>query len=98
MPNEAPPPVALIRMPGVENFATQLMNAAGLSHTLPDDMREVFKEGLMDQITERMGVLVMQELKEESLEDYLKLLKETPAPSPDALEDFFKTNIPDYQT
>jgi hypothetical protein len=78
-----------------EAFADSLIQQANI--TLPEEELEVYRNKLMQQIEKRLGLISLDALDDQGLEDYEKLLGENPDPSDPQVRDFFSSRIENYE-
>ena len=64
---------------------------------LPLGDRNYFKEHLTLQLNRRLGLIIAENLKEDGLEEYNKLLSDGLIPDPSKLQNILEKNLPDYQ-
>lgn len=80
----------------LEQFISQLMESAGLNN-LNEEFKNSYKERLMAQIQERLGLVLMNELDEQGLENYKNLIQGNDKPSPAQIQKFFSDHIDDFK-
>jgi len=77
----------------IKNFVDELVRQAEI--TLPEEELAVYKERLMAQVQERLGLASLNYLDEKGLAEYEKLMEKTP--SLKEMRDFFTSHIENYQ-
>lgn len=81
----------------VSEFADTVLSAAGFAQ-LPDEAREEFKQQIMAEATERIGMMVLGELSEEQLQEYERLASASKDPAQDPkVNEYIAGAIPDFQ-
>lgn len=75
-------------------FLEDLLKHANLT-SLKEDYKTAYKEKLLQQLLERIGLVVLEKLPEEKIQEYEKLVKQEA--SQKTLTSFFEKNIPDYK-
>ena len=80
----------------LEQFISQLMKSAGLNN-LNEEFKNSYKERLMAQIQERLGLILINELNEQGLEDYKNLIQVNDKPSPAQVQKFFSEHIENFE-
>lgn len=75
-------------------FLEDLLKHANLT-SLKEDYKTAYKEKLLQQLLERIGLVVLEKLPEEKIQEYEKLVKQEA--SQKTLASFFEKNIPDYK-
>ncbi|MEA2088369.1 MAG: hypothetical protein U9O55_00825 [Patescibacteria group bacterium] len=80
----------------LEQFISQLMESAGLNN-LNEEFKNSYKERLMAQIQERLGLILMNELDEQGLENYKNFIQINNKPSPTQIQKFFSEHINDFE-
>lgn len=81
----------------LEHFAYEVLRAAGLD-ALPEDAKSEFIVKIRDQAQRRMGVIAVQHLDEQGLGEFNALMAQAPPPDPAAVQSFFTTKIPDFES
>jgi len=77
----------------IEIFADELIKQAEI--TLPEDELSAYKERLMKQIHERLGLVFLNALDKKGLEEYANLMKKNPTPK--EVQEFLASHIDNYQ-
>ncbi|MBU4305010.1 MAG: hypothetical protein KJ893_05245 [Candidatus Omnitrophica bacterium] len=72
------------------------MMERGGTDKLPEKFREEYKLKLLDSAQKRIGVAALKELDAKGVEEFTKLTQAEGELKPDALLDFFRTRIPDF--
>ncbi|MDO8462661.1 MAG: hypothetical protein Q7S96_00065 [bacterium] len=89
MPSETP------TMDPMEHFVETLIASAGFT-ALPIGAHEQLVIQVRDQVQRRTGVLAVRELDADGLGAMRALLEQEPAPSSEAVQEFFQARIPDF--
>ncbi|MDD3284688.1 MAG: DUF5663 domain-containing protein [Patescibacteria group bacterium] len=63
---------------------------------LPEQEKQAFASQLEMQFNRRIGLIIMDNLDDASIEEYSKIIKDNPFPNPDELQKFLEKHIPDY--
>lgn len=79
----------------IKQFVIELLKKAALIDE-KDGIDMDYVDKLAIEVEKRMGLLVMQELNEDAMLAYAKLVDEGKAEDAQASYIFFKTNIPDF--
>ena len=80
----------------LETFAEGLIAQAGFDK-LPDKFRQDFKEQIMNEALQRLGMLLAAELTPEQLQAYERLFTASADPTADpAISQFISSNVPDF--
>lgn len=61
---------------------------------LPSEELESFKAGMEIQINRRLGLIILENLSDEGLEEYEKAMSEEPLPDPEKLQALTQKHIP----
>ena len=80
----------------LEQFISRLIESAGLNN-LNEEFKNSYKQRLMAQIQERLGLVLMGELDEQGLENYKNLIKANDKPSATQIQKFFLEHIKDFE-
>lgn len=78
----------------VGEFADFLIQEAGLSG-MPEDFKITYREELMNQIQQRIGIIVLGELNDVDKEAYMNLIAAEP-PSAQNIRSFLDEKIPNF--
>jgi len=81
----------------IDGLIDQLIIAAGLEN-LPEDEKQDFRDNMNVQINRRIGSIIVENLSEEGLAAYEKLLTDSLVPDPEELNQLLETYLPDYPT
>lgn len=77
-------------------FAQELHKKAGLDK-MPEQFKKEAEEGLAIEAQRRVGIMSLDEMDEQAIEDFEKLATRDPSPQPQEMVAFFNKNIPDYE-
>jgi hypothetical protein len=80
----------------VQSIAENVITTLGFDK-LPEKEKEAFKNNLEFQITRRLGLIIAQNLNNDALAKYEKMVKNNLDVSPDEMEKFLEKNMPDYK-
>lgn len=81
----------------LEHFAYELLRAAGLD-ALPEEAKAEFIVKVRDQAQRRMGAIAVQHLDAAGLEEFNTMMAAGTPPSPAAVQTFFTSKIPDFES
>ncbi|MFA5048131.1 MAG: DUF5663 domain-containing protein [Patescibacteria group bacterium] len=76
-------------------FVDQLLKDAKLEN-LPADYRDQYIVRLKEQIEKRLGIIIMQNLDEASLDEFTQLIQHEPKPNLAKIQSLFSSRIPDF--
>jgi hypothetical protein len=79
----------------IQQFVEGLIKEAGLEK-MPESFKKEYNEKLGLEAQKRIGAVALKELSAEAMDKFGELIEKDP--SPKKLEEFFKQNIPDYET
>jgi len=77
------------------DFVKELLTRAGL--VTDGKFDEDYVSALADEVEKKMGIAIMDELDEESMFEYAKLVNDGKTQDPEVSHDFFKTHIQDFE-
>ncbi|OJI06274.1 hypothetical protein BK004_04410 [bacterium CG10_46_32] len=81
----------------LSEFADSVLSAAGFAQ-LPDAAQEEFKQQIIAEATERIGLMALGELPEDQLKEYERLATTSKDPANDsAVNKFIVNAIPDFE-
>ena len=79
----------------IVEFLQQLINEADLKH-LPDDFKSRYIEQLRMLVEERIGILALEELHEEHVKDFQKMLNGSDKEQ-EKIGDFLREHVPEFE-
>jgi hypothetical protein len=74
-------------------FLENLMTEAGLTN-LPKDYRAQYMLKLQDELNQRIGMIIMENLDEKDAKEFSKLIDQKPLPGATQMQKFFADKIP----
>lgn len=80
----------------MDTYIDEIVKAAGLD-TMNPTYTAQFKEQLVGQVQQRIGMGLMESLDEKSLEAYVDIFEQTDNPDPDKAAKFFQEHVPNYE-
>ena len=80
-------------MENIQQFTDQLIKDAGLDK-MPEDFQNEYKEQLLAQLQQRLGLAYMKELSEDQMKKLNKLIEEQ---KEEEISKFLEANIPNLQ-
>lgn len=72
-------------------YLEELLKAANIA-TMPEDYKKSYKEKLAMEVNRRIGLVVLNELDKEAIEEFEKLLKKNV--SPEEIQKFISSRVP----
>jgi len=78
----------------IDLFVDKLITDAGLN--LPPDFREEYAEKLKQQVNQRLGTVLIENLDQAGVAEFTELLQKEPQPDIMALQQMFSSRIPDF--
>lgn len=78
----------------MELFLDDLLNKAGLN-SLSEEFKLSYKDKLYQQLVERIGLLAMQRLPDDKIDDYKNLVSEKTQQK--ELDVFLRQHVPDFE-
>lgn len=80
----------------MDQYVNQIMQQAGIAN-LPEDFKKDYVAKLSAEAQRRLGIMAMGEMDEQGLKDFEQLMEENKEQNPQALMEFFKARIPDFE-
>lgn len=86
----------IMRSDNIQKLVDEIMKAGNLGG-LPEAEEMAFRQSMEEQITRRLGLIIMQNLDEKGVEEYTKIMESEPIPSPETMKKFLEQHLPDYE-
>lgn len=64
---------------------------------LPEEELEDFRSNMELQINKRLGIIILENLNDEGMDEYEKVMSEQPLPDPEKIQALTKKYIPDLE-
>ncbi len=80
----------------LEQFVDLLLKEVNLEN-LPEDFQKEYKEKVLAQLQEHLGLALINALDEKGVEEYKKLFSDEKMPSQKEAQKFLEQNVPQYQ-
>lgn len=78
----------------IDLFVDKLITESGLN--LPPDYREQYVERLKEQINNRLGAVIIENLDQAGMEEFTQLMQQQPQPDINTIQSMFSSRIPNF--
>lgn len=80
----------------LESLAENIISLAKLDD-LPEGDKKYLKDNLLLQLNRRLGLIIVENLDEESMKKYAQLVEDSPIPNSEKLQEFLEGHLPNYK-